>query len=150
MVSRFNLRTYGLVVNNQNEILLSHERRDNSEFIKFPGGGVELGEGIAEALKREFKEELDAEIQNASLFYVNDFFQESAYRKTDQIISVYYQVYLPFEAIQTKKAKIPLGSKNINDFEWVNWHPLSTLNPMIMSFPIDKVVMTKLINLLPK
>ena len=66
---------YGIVLNDKREVLVSHERRGGYEFTKFPGGGVELGEGILDALHREFKEELDAEIDTSTFFYVNEHFQ---------------------------------------------------------------------------
>jgi ADP-ribose pyrophosphatase YjhB (NUDIX family) len=89
-MERFNLRVYGLIINDKQEVLLSDENRFGYFFTKFPGGGVEAGEGIIEALHREFKEELDLEIKEATPFYYNDFYQESAFRKEDQIVSFYY------------------------------------------------------------
>ena len=62
-MSYFNVRVYGLLINESNEVLLSDEREYGMEFTKFPGGGVELGEGLIEALKREYMEECSAEIE---------------------------------------------------------------------------------------
>ncbi|TNE74221.1 MAG: NUDIX hydrolase, partial [Bacteroidetes bacterium] len=61
---RFNIRVYGILLNEKNEVLLSDERRFGTAFTKFPGGGLEWGEGIKDALIRELQEELniDAEI----------------------------------------------------------------------------------------
>ena len=54
----FTQRTYGILINKKQEVLISDEFRFGRYFRKFPGGGVEKGEGIIDALKREFKEEL--------------------------------------------------------------------------------------------
>ena len=58
----FNLRVYGLLVNEHNEVLISEEFRFGKPFTKFPGGGLELGEGLKEGLIREFQEELEIDI----------------------------------------------------------------------------------------
>ena len=57
MIEKLNLRVYGLLLNNNGEVLLTDESRFGMEFTKFPGGGIELGEGISDCLKREFIEE---------------------------------------------------------------------------------------------
>ena len=38
-MSYFNVRVYGLLINDDNEVLLSDEREFGMDFIKFPGGG---------------------------------------------------------------------------------------------------------------
>ena len=144
MVTRFNLRVYGIVINDQGEVLLSHERRNKFEFIKFPGGGVELGEGILDALKREFIEELGVHIDSARLFYLNEFYQASVFKPEDQIISFYYLVTLNLNEINIGVINKPLGSMDSSDFERVEWLALTDLTPDQMTFPIDKVVVTEL------
>lgn len=91
MINRFNLRVYGLLIRN-GRILLSKETYQGRELIKFPGGGVEYGEGIKEALMREWQEEVACAIGIKSLFYVTDYFVQSAFIEEDQIISFYYIV----------------------------------------------------------
>jgi 8-oxo-dGTP diphosphatase len=144
LVTRFNLRVYGIVINDQGEVLLSHERRNKVEFIKFPGGGVELGEGILDALKREFIEELGVHIDSARLFYLNDFYQASVFKPEDQIISFYYLVTLKLNEINVGVINKPVGSMDSSDFERVEWLALTDLTPDQMTFPIDKVVVTEL------
>lgn len=136
---------YGIVLNDKREVLVSHERRGGYEFTKFPGGGVELGEGILDALHREFKEELDAEIDTATFFYVNEHFQASTFKSTDQVISFYYRVTLDYASIKTGVSNLPLGSSEVSDFERVSWVPLSQDLLALMTFPIDKMVLTKIL-----
>lgn len=87
----FNIRVYGLLVNKQHEVLLSRERYRDYEFTKFPGGGLEYGEGTLDTLKREFEEELGIKPFNFRHFYTTDFFQRSI-MGDDQILSIYYLV----------------------------------------------------------
>ena len=55
-MKRFNVRVYGIYITPQQQILLSDERIGDFCFTKFPGGGLEFGEGLHEALIREWKE----------------------------------------------------------------------------------------------
>jgi 8-oxo-dGTP diphosphatase len=87
----FNIRVYGLLINAENEILISDEQEYGIRFTKFPGGGLEFGEGLIDGLKREFMEECNAEIEVINHFYTTDFFVKSAFNDS-QVISVYYLV----------------------------------------------------------
>jgi 8-oxo-dGTP pyrophosphatase MutT (NUDIX family) len=140
MISRINVRVYGLLINQENEILLVDEQIDDFKFTKFPGGGLELGEGTIECLKREFMEECNLPILVKNHFYTTDFFQQSAFKQTDQLISIYYLV-------EPKKFPINInlnpfevdeyGKKEILHFKWVN---LIKLQAEQLTFPVDKAV----------
>ena len=73
-ISKFNIRVYALIIF-KNNILLSRELIQNKLIYKFPGGGVELGEGIVDALQREAKEEMGQHLNQITHFYTTDFFQ---------------------------------------------------------------------------
>ena len=90
-MSYFNVRVYGLLVNEEQEVLLSDEFEVGRYFTKFPGGGLEFGEGLIEGLKREFVEECNAEIEVVSHFYTTDFYEKSSFNDS-QVISIYYLV----------------------------------------------------------
>jgi len=139
-MKRFNLRVYGLVINDKNEILLSDEFRFGHFFTKFPGGGVEAGEGILDALKREFIEELNLVIEDATPFYFNDFYQESAFRKEDQVVSFYYFVKCDFQKINYFNYEIPFFEE-VEKQRWVN---LEDIKETDLTFQIDKIVVAKL------
>lgn len=87
----FNVRVYGILVDEQDRVLISDEQTQNVSFTKFPGGGLEYGEGLIDALKREFIEECNAEIEVVKHIYTTDFFEKSSFNHS-QILSVYYQV----------------------------------------------------------
>ena len=137
----FNVRVYGLLINSNNELLLSDERRGGFSFTKFPGGGLEFGEGVVDALIREFSEELAIDVSVGDLFYVNDFFQASAFNENHQLLSLYYFVnYNKCEAIGQETYQFPL----IEDGEKQRWVAITDLTESNFTFPIDKVVIEKL------
>jgi len=141
----FNVRVYGLLINDNNEVLLSDEQEYGMRFTKFPGGGVEEGEGLLEALKREFVEECDAKIEVVSHFYTTDFFVKSAFNDS-QIISVYYKVknIEPLGLVfKTKSFDFDGDIEPLQAFRWIK---LTDLNPADFVFPTDKHVVQLLID----
>ena len=75
----FNIRVYGVLINEKKQVLLSDEFIRGKYYTKFPGGGLESGEGTRDCLKREFKEEMDLEVQIEDHIYTTDYFQMSAF-----------------------------------------------------------------------
>ncbi len=86
-------------------VLVSDEFIRGNYYTKFPGGGLEFGEGTRDCLKREFKEEMDLEVKITDHIYTTDFYQMSAFNPGHQIISIYYFAE-PLEPI-----KVPLRNK---------------------------------------
>lgn len=140
-MKRFNLRTYALILNQRAEILVSDELRFGKAFTKFPGGGLEWGEGLVEGLKREIHEELGLDAEIGELFYVNEFFQESVFRNEDQLISFYYLIEkIDFEKIEVTNHVTPVTEEG----EKFRWIAISDLTEDTFTFPIDKMVCQKL------
>jgi len=138
-MSYFNVRVYGLLINKNNEILVSDEQEYGFRFSKFPGGGLEFGEGLIDGLKREFIEECDAEIEVLSHFYTTDFFEKSAFNDS-QIISVYYLVKekSPLKLIfKTKIYDFDTDGDILQAFRWVKIEDLSIDE---ITFKTDKKV----------
>lgn len=144
MTKKFNIRVYGILMNQNDEVLISDESRHDMKFTKFPGGGLEWGEGIVDCLKREFKEELSVNISVNELFYCTDFFIESAFNSSEQLISLYYNVQLLDEnqLIIAKSLKIIDNSKE--EFESFRWIEIGEIDESTFTFPIDKIVGNKL------
>lgn len=144
MLKKFNIRVYGLLIE-KGRILLVDEMVKGREITKFPGGGLELGEGTKECLVREFKEETGLDVFVESHFYTTDFFQRSAFNEEHQIISIYYLVKNAIAA-DSEIRDIPYGShvptETILSFRWIS---LQEITPADVTLPIDKRVVEEMI-----
>lgn len=143
----FNIRVYGILINEQKQVLVSDEYIRGSYYTKFPGGGLEFGEGTRDCLKREMKEEMNLETEVGDHLYTTDFFQLSAFNPAHQIVSIYYRV----KALEEIKA--PLRNKlfdfdetqlavyrqtgETETFRFIDWADFSEES---VTLPIDKVV----------
>lgn len=142
--NRFNIRVYGLLFHPEKGLLISHEHYQGHSFTKFPGGGLEWGEGPAEAIRRELMEELEIHVASIEHFYTTDFFVQSAFRETDQVVSIYYKV-TPLDWAELDGAserKNTGGPGRSETFEWVTLENLSIEN---VQFPTDRCVMDLLL-----
>ena len=104
-MEKFNIRVYGILINEKKQVLVADEFIRGNYYTKFPGGGLEFGEGTRDCLKREFVEELNLKVDVLEHLYTTDFYQESAFRPGDQIISIYYLVK-PLEMIAARLSDI--------------------------------------------
>ncbi len=86
----FNVRVYGILLGDSGQILVSDEFIRGNYYTKFPGGGLEFGEGTRDCLKREFKEEINLEVEIGDHIYTADSLQLSAFNPDRRIISIYY------------------------------------------------------------
>ncbi len=136
----FNIRVYGILINENKEILVADETRFGIQFTKFPGGGLEFGEGTRDCLKRECLEELGQEVEILDHVYTTDFFQISAFNKTNQLISIYYFIKLISPAIFRVSAKKFDFENLIPGAESFRWIPLNQISEKDFTFPVDKKV----------
>jgi len=140
-VKKFNVRVYGLLVNSEGQVLVSDENRFGKQFTKFPGGGLEWGEGLVQALQREFQEEIDIAVEVDELFYLTDHFQVSYFEPNDQIISIYYYVSYPnWREIPVVSVPFQFNGKQ----EVHRWLSLKDLDVNDFQFPMDKIVVERL------
>ena len=140
-MNQFNLRVYGFIINDNQELLLSDEYEFGTFFTKFPGGGVEHGEGILDALKRELKEELNVEVRSSECLYFNEFYQESQFHAKTQVTCFYYLVQ--FDTIShlgKEKYLIPFHEPQ----EKQRWKKITEINSVDLSFPIDQKALEEL------
>lgn len=145
----FNIRVYGILIDEQNRLLVSDEFIRGNYYTKLPGGGLEIGEGTRDCLKREFMEETGMDVSVGEHFYTTDFFQISAFNNIDQIVSIYYRVH-PNSTIhiETKEKPFDFNPEQVSDptieAEVFRWIPCEELSEKDVSLPIDKVVIQML------
>ena len=147
MISMFNIRVYGILINEEKQVLVSDEFIRGAYITKFPGGGLEFGEGTRDCLQREFVEEMNLRVKVTGHIYTTDFFQQSAFNPVHQIISIYYfaealepiSVPLrnkPFD-FDEQQMKMYEETGETETFRFINWDEFSE---EAVSLPIDKIV----------
>lgn len=145
----FNIRVYGILINERGEVLVSDELIRGQRITKFCGGGLEKGEGTIDCLKREFMEEMMLPVGIIRHFYTTDFYQQSAFNPDHQIISVYYHVKA-LEAIKVpiREAEFAFDEEQLRSYnetgetETFRFIPPQSFSADTVTLPIDKVVAT--------
>jgi ADP-ribose pyrophosphatase YjhB (NUDIX family) len=143
----FNLRVYGVLINKKKQILVSDELIRGNYYTKFPGGGLEFGEGTRNCLQREFLEELNLKVEAGEHIYTTDYFQLSAFHPGHQIISIYYharaleEIKAPLRNkefdFDEQQLKIYAATGETETFRFIDWENFSAES---VTLPIDKIV----------
>ena len=144
---RFNIRVYGILINEKQQVLVSDEFIRGNYYTKYPGGGLEFGEGTRDCLKREFLEEMNLQVEIGEHIYTTDFFQLSAFNPDHQIISIYYYAKAlepircalrttPF-AFDAEQLEVYGKTGETETFRFINWNEFSEEQ---VTLPIDKIV----------
>jgi 8-oxo-dGTP diphosphatase len=142
-----NVRVYGILMHSDNRVLVSDEFIRGSYITKFPGGGLEFGEGTRDCLQREFMEEMGLKVEIGRHIYTTDFYQQSAFNPAHQILSIYYEAIAlePIAApIRTKpfdfderQMDVYKATGETETFRMIDWTDFS---PESVTLPIDKIV----------
>lgn len=141
------VRVYGILIDGYRRVLVSDEFIRGAYYTKFPGGGLEFGEGTRDCLRREFMEEMGLRVEVGRHIYTTDFYQRSAFNPDHQILSIYY------EARALEPIRVPLregpfqfdeGQMEVyrqrgetETFRLVGWEDFSAES---VTLPIDKIV----------
>jgi len=96
---RFNVRVYMMVTRIHPEtglrqMLVSYERLPLGGVMKFPGGGMEWGEGATACLRREALEELGQPVKVGDLVHVSQKAHLSSFDGNQQVVAIHYAAAL--------------------------------------------------------
>ena len=143
----FTIRVYGILINEHKQVLVSDELIRGMYITKFPGGGLELGEGTRDCLKREFMEEMNLNVEIGAHLYTTDFYQVSAFNNAQQIISIYYfaKALEPIKAplrntpfdFDEQQMRMYKETGETETFRFIDWENFSEIT---VTLPIDKIV----------
>jgi 8-oxo-dGTP diphosphatase len=140
-LKHFSIRVYAVVINAAaDSVLISDEFQLGMRMTKFPGGGLQFGEGITECIQRESQEEFGQKIEIIRHFYTTDFFQKAYFYDDHQLISIYYLAKFPEPVafhISEREFDFYPEENGKQSFRWVK---INTITPDLFTFPIDKVV----------
>lgn len=146
-MNRFSIRVYGILQNEEAQVLVSDELIRGMYITKFPGGGLEYGEGTRDCLRREFMEEMNLKVEVGEHIYTTDFFQVSAFNNDFQIMSIYYAVKalepisVPIQqtafAFSQELMEKYETTKEIETFRFID---RSVFSGEHLTLPIDKIV----------
>ena len=137
----FTIRVYGLLIDNE-ALLLSRENIYGSIFTKLPGGGLEVGEGIRDCLKREFQEEAQLKVKVLEHFYTTEDYILSAFNPQAQVLSIYYKVSCDD---LSPLAKLPESDFSKHGDQKLFWRKLRDLKADDLDLALDKIVVEKLL-----
>jgi 8-oxo-dGTP diphosphatase len=138
VAKKFNVRVYGILIH-EDSVLVSDEYIKKNKITKFPGGGLEFGEGTIDCLRREFKEELDLDIDVTEHFYTTDFYVASAFDTNSQVISIYYMAKAKGD-LNFQISVSPHNYENKEGAQSFRWINLKQLKETDFTLIIDRKV----------
>jgi nucleoside triphosphatase len=113
-----------LIVNNQGKILLAKSHKWFDRYT-LPGGHIEVGETMVDAVKREVKEEVGLEVDVVDMLLMQEaIFAPEFYKKKHFIFIDFY--------CKSKDEQVELDQKEIQDYVWV--YPGAAYNLKVDSF----------------
>ncbi|MCW5898712.1 MAG: NUDIX domain-containing protein [Flavobacteriales bacterium] len=134
------LRAYGLLIH-EGKVLVADELIKGRRITKFPGGGLEHGEGLRDCVIREIREEIGVEALEVLHFYTTDFFQQSAFHSTPmQVVSVYFTFRVEDPRSIAVVAEPFSGITGPGDREVFRWMAVGTPAEEAVTLPIDRLV----------
>lgn len=92
------------ILRKEDSILFVKHKKDGREYYLLPGGGLDYGETFYEALKREFMEEVNLEINPLNMLFISEAISPP---KDRHIVNIFFEVeYVGGEIIISEEERI--------------------------------------------
>ena len=117
-MSRFNCPCYGVILDGDNVLVL---RRPSPHVWEFPGGSIEQGETIPEAIRREVFEETNLKVEPGIMIPV---------READDVLAI-------FGFCEYKGGKVVISPREHLEHNWI---PLASMAGTIGNVPVARSV----------
>lgn len=123
----------------KNRLLITKEAFIGDYIFKFPGGGLEFGEGVFDCLIREFKEELNLDVEVVRHVFTQENFIQSAINPKEQVLMIYYQV---------KAKNIELLEVKTSVIKELIWRDLKELKTEDLTMPTEQEAVQSLLEII--
>jgi nucleoside triphosphatase len=124
---QFRVIVVGIVQNDHGEYLICRMPKDRGVFPDkwgLPGGGIEEGEVMEAALRRELREELGTEVSDIRpLFFTDGRYKKSFVDGTQRDV---YMIFLIFSC-RAKRNELELGPE-FSEYAWVDKDAFTSYN----------------------
>ncbi|HRX16212.1 MAG TPA: NUDIX hydrolase [Spirochaetota bacterium] len=128
---RIRIRVAGILIENGNVLMVCHQKNGKSYWL-LPGGGVDYGETLPQALRREFEEEIGIKVEVHDLLFSIDSISPSGKRHIVNLVFI----------CKYSSGVYRLGlDKRLSDFKFLSIEELSnaTVYPSLKKQLIDYV-----------
>ncbi len=115
------------IIRQENKFLIM--KVNKTSYYHIPGGHIEIGENSKQTVIREIKEEIGCDIEEISLFAVQENFWTRDNKKCHGI--EFYYIIQPKQYLQMidyEKVEIDKGEEKLLEFKWVNSEELKDID----------------------
>lgn len=120
MGERIPIRPCAVLIEEE-KVLCVECKYDDGEYFLFPGGGVQIGETLAETVRREMLEETGIKIRIKKLVYIDDWIKDK--KNNLRVLNVFFLV-------EKIGGSLIQGEKDDGKIKSLKWIPLKDLDKL--------------------